>query len=77
MQCKLLGEKYLVGACLRILSFFCAATCAARGEVLTWGWNEHGQLGVGSAVDSQLPQMVQGMRLVAGVSLGSGFGVAW
>ncbi|KAF6164337.1 hypothetical protein GIB67_029220 [Kingdonia uniflora] len=37
---------------------------AESGEIMTWGWGEHGQLGLGDSCDQTIPQSV---------SLGDGF----
>ncbi|GAB2303408.1 hypothetical protein Dimus_037399, partial [Dionaea muscipula] len=54
---------------------------AENGEVRTWGWGEHGQLGLGNTCDQTHPQVVDlGRRPHAGnqhltpmVYCGSGF----
>lgn len=38
-------------------SFNCM--CVENGLVMTWGWGEHGQLGLGSTVDQTSPQVVK------------------
>jgi alpha-tubulin suppressor-like RCC1 family protein len=38
------------------------------GEVYTWGWNEHGRLGLGDTDDRLLPTMVPGLRNVKAIA---------
>lgn len=49
------------------------------GSVMTWGWGEHGQLGLGDIVDKTCPQLVNlgseaaGKHATSSVYCGSGF----
>uniref|UniRef100_A0A453FNY1 Uncharacterized protein n=1 Tax=Aegilops tauschii subsp. strangulata TaxID=200361 RepID=A0A453FNY1_AEGTS len=59
-----------------------ALVTAESGALFTWGWGEHGQLGLGDTCDQVVPQRVnlgdEGSRSYAslGVYCGSGFTVA-
>lgn len=33
--------------------------CVENALVMTWGWGEHGQLGLGSTVDQTSPRVVK------------------
>lgn len=45
------------------------------GQLYTWGWGEHGQLGLGSTSDHTVPQLVllKENSLISRVYCGSGF----
>ncbi|KAI5679091.1 hypothetical protein M9H77_10041 [Catharanthus roseus] len=49
------------------------------GSILTWGWGEHGQLGLGDTVDQSIPQIISfgeevaAPRFLCEVYCGSGF----
>lgn len=53
-----------------------------NGTIVTWGWGEHGQLGLGDTCDRMIPQtvMLESRRLDAPswfrVYCGSGFTIA-
>ncbi|KAH9609186.1 hypothetical protein KSS87_002412 [Heliosperma pusillum] len=55
------------------------ASITDDGEIWTWGWGEHGQLGLGNTNDKTLPQLVQlenvylRKSLMSRVYCGSGF----
>ncbi|KAL6845454.1 hypothetical protein ACP4OV_024949 [Aristida adscensionis] len=59
-----------------------SALVTDKGEVFTWGWGEHGQLGLGDTYDQVVPQKVNigdnGPRTSSslGVYCGSGFTIA-
>lgn len=59
-----------------------SAMITDSGALYTWGWGEHGQLGLGDTCDQVVPQMVnlgdEGSRSPAslGVYCGSGFTIA-
>lgn len=52
-----------------------SAAVTSDGEVLTWGWGEHGQLGLGSMTDSWQPTVVE-VPPCTNVACGSGFTIA-
>lgn len=55
------------------------SSCAENGEVMTWGWGEHGQLGLGDTSDHTCPQVVNMAQnaahqyITSKVYCGSGF----
>lgn len=52
------------------------------GEINTWGWGEHGQLGLGNSCDQRTPQVlslggkVQKKAVKMKIFCGSGFSIA-
>lgn len=63
---------------IRVLTFFLSFLFLENGEVKTWGWGEHGQLGLGDASDRISPVTVSlGYDQNEGASIrvycGSGF----
>lgn len=59
-----------------------SATVTDDGQVCTWGWGEHGQLGLGDTSDQSLPRVVDlgnkpgSNLLTTRVYCGSGFTIA-
>ncbi|XP_073300379.1 ultraviolet-B receptor UVR8 isoform X1 [Primulina huaijiensis] len=56
-----------------------SALVTDNGSVMTWGWGEHGQLGLGNTVDKTCPRLVNlgsvvaGKHVISSVYCGSGF----
>lgn len=55
-----------------------SALVSDDGKIMTWGWGEHGQLGLGHTVDQTIPQVVNigerlGRKHLCNVYCGSGF----
>lgn len=38
--------------------YICIIVITEKGEIRTWGWGEHGQLGLGNTCDQTNPQVV-------------------
>lgn len=45
--------------CLMQLKLFTMVYLSEKGSVMTWGWGEHGQLGLGDTSDQTRPQKVK------------------
>lgn len=55
---QLIRSNSLVSICHAIIYHF-FQTCTEGGKILTWGWGEHGQLGLGNTCDEPSPQTVR------------------
>lgn len=73
-----IGMIYSMLSHVELLIFFCIKI-AESGVIMTWGWGEHGQLGLGNTFDQIIPQVVTidhelpHKSLMSRVYCGSGF----
>lgn len=79
--CKCYFKSFLAHPNLLLICFFFGfpLVYADDGSILTWGWGEHGQLGLGDTVDQSIPQIISfgeevaAPRFLCEVYCGSGF----